>query len=139
MAVLEDIYISPDEDAAKYDANPKSTALERLQCKGITPLELSTLWAILRGITWEVESMDEFQCVLEKNGGALLIHRLPPALIADLAKLEVDHIATAASKWASTDEMGWAPNDARKLIADLVRLAQEAIRRSQGVYLWNCL
>ena len=51
MSVLSDIYISRNSEAVKYDTTPDSFA-ERAQYKGMTPLELSTLWAIMRGAEW---------------------------------------------------------------------------------------
>src|SRR5882724_7917714 len=109
MGVLADIYISRDDEAVRYDTTPDQFA-ERAQYKNFTPLELSTLWAIMRGIEWDVDSMDEFPCLLQQDGGERLIHRLPAAMIVDLSRLAPDEIAEVTPKWASTEELDWPPD-----------------------------
>src|SRR6266571_1371780 len=67
MSLLADIYISRDDEAVRYDTTPDQFA-DRAQYKGITPLELSMFWAIVRGVEWDVASMDEFPCLLQQDG-----------------------------------------------------------------------
>src|SRR5260221_6573907 len=100
MSVLADIYISSDDETIRYDSAPDQFA-DRAQYNGITPLELSTLWAIVRGIEWEVASMEDFQCLLQQDGGERLIHRLPGAMIADMSGLTSDQIVVVTPKWAA--------------------------------------
>src|SRR4051794_1072014 len=128
MGLLADIYISTDGNAVKYDTSPKDFP-DRAERKGLTALELSTLWSILQGIEWDVDSMDEFACLLELDRGERLIHRLPATMVADLAKLTPDRIAAAAPQWTVTEELGWKPDEARLAIEDLARLARQAIER----------
>ena|ERR1051326_8130791 len=68
-AAVADIYISRDDEAVKYKTTPEQFA-ERMAYKGITPLELSILWSILRGVEWDVATMDEFPCLLQIEGFA---------------------------------------------------------------------
>ena len=86
MANLADIYISRDDEAVRYDTAPDQFA-ERAQYKNFTPLELSTLWAIMRDTEWDVSSMDEFPCLLQEDDGERLIHGFPAAMLSDLSKL----------------------------------------------------
>ena len=72
MSVLSDIYISREDEAVKYDTAP-ATFAERAQFTGMTPLEYSTLWAIMRGIAWQASSMRDFPCLLQKDGGERLV------------------------------------------------------------------
>src|SRR5579864_6711388 len=137
MGLLADIYISRDEEAVAYDSNHSLPQSDRLQNTSITPLELSTLWAIMRGTPWEVSLMKEFQCLFQRDGGERLIHRLPAAMIADLLKLAPDQMQAVASQWAATDEMRWPAANARRFLEDLSRLAHHAAESGRSVYLWN--
>lgn len=138
MGVLADIYVSRDDEAIRYDSAPDEFT-ERAQYKNFTPLELSTLWAIMRDIEWDVASMDEFPCLLQQDGGERLIHRLPATMIADLSRLAPDQIAVVTPKWAATEELGWPLGEARPIVEDLVRLARLASNSGRSVYLWNCV
>ncbi len=138
MGLIADIYISRDDEAAKYDVTPEQFA-ERAEYKGFTPLELSMLWSIMRGVEWDMKMMDEFPCLLEEDGGERLIHRLPAEMVAELSRLTPDQIASVSPMWAATEELGWPPDAARAVIEDLVRLARTATQSDRSVYLWNCV
>jgi hypothetical protein len=136
MRVLADIYIARDDEAVLYDRTPDIFA-DRAECKGITPLELSMLWAIMRGIEWDVALMNEFPCILQQDGGQRFIHRLPAAMGTELAQLAPDPISVLAPKWAAIEELGWPPDAIRPVIGDLVSLARRAGESGRSVYLWN--
>src|SRR5438094_9953650 len=102
MSVLADIYISSAAEALKYDSAPDQFA-ERAQYEGFTPLELSILWSIMRGIEWDESSLDEFECLLEKDGGERLIHRVPAQMVAELSKLTPDQITAVSGQWAAIE------------------------------------
>lgn len=138
MSVLADIYISRNDDAVKYDAAPDEFA-DRVQYKGITPLELSTLWSIMRGVEWDAAMMDQFPCLLEINDGERLIHRLPAAMISELATIAPDRVTTLTSAWAATEELNCDSVDIKPVVDDLVRLSQRATETGQSVHLWNCV
>jgi hypothetical protein len=139
MSVLADIYISRDEDAAEYDAKRERPAVDPAGYKNITPLELSTLWAIIRGVQWDIGLVTEFRCVLVVDGGERLIHKLPPAMLADLVTLASDRTGDVSSQWGATEELGWPPEKAREVLNNLVRLARRAIDTGRAVFLWNCV
>src|SRR6266571_1680455 len=122
MSVLADIYIARDDEAVRYDTTPDQFA-KRVQYKGFTPLELSILWSIMRGAEWEVAMMREFPCLLQIDGGERLIHRLPSAMVAELAGLSPDRVPAVTSAWAATEELSCSPDDIRPVVDDLVRLA----------------
>jgi hypothetical protein len=138
MSVRADLYISGNDEAVRYNTTPDEFA-ERAQYKSITPLELSTLWAMMRGIDWDIAWMDEFLCLLQQGGGERVIHRLPAAMLADLSRLTPDQIAVVTSKWAATEQLGWPADETRPVVEDLVRLARRAGESGRGVYLWNCV
>jgi hypothetical protein len=136
MSVLSDIYISLENEAVKYDAAPNSFT-ERVQCKGMTPLELSTLWAIMRGVEWDAALMDDFACLLETNGGERLVHSFPGEMVTALGQLSSDRIRDVSSKWATTEEMASSPEDIQPVVEEMVRLARSASASRRGLYIWN--
>jgi hypothetical protein len=139
MGLLADIYVSrDDEEATRYDSEP-STFKDREQYRGFTVLELSTLWAKIKGIEWDVSSLREFPAVLVQDGGERLIHRLPMALTAQLARLTPEQISIAADQWAATDELRCAAADVQPIIEGLVRLAKAASETDRKIYFWNCV
>lgn len=138
MGVLADIYLShDDQEAARYDNEPEMFN-EREQYGNFTELELSTLWAKMRGIEWDVNSRDEFHTVLVKDGGERCIKRLPSSMTDELARLTPDQISTAATNWAATDEMACEPADVQPIVEGLVRLAKIASVQDRKLYFWNC-
>jgi len=138
MGLLADIYVSRDEEAVGYDAAPESFP-DRLQYKSLTDLELSTLWALMRGVKWEVSLMGEFACLLVKDGGERLIHKLPSTMVRDLGVLTPEQVAALAAKWASTDELACKPAEVQPIIEGLVLLAQKASASDRNIYIWNCV
>ena len=139
MGLLADLYLSQDDqEAVRYDEQAESFA-DRLQFTSFTELELSTLWASLRNEKWDVSSLDEFTCVFQEPGGEISIHRLPTAMIDDLAGLDSQNISVVASKWAATDDVACEPDDVRPIIEGLVGLALKASQTGKGIYLWNCI
>jgi hypothetical protein len=138
MGLLSDIYISRDTEAVKYDTTPNAF-IERAQYKGITSLELSTLWTIMRGIEWDVAMMDDFACLLEKDGGERTIHSFPAAMIQSLGQLTTDQIRDFSVKWAATEEITCSPADIQPVVEEMTRLARSAAAKGCGLYIWNCV
>jgi hypothetical protein len=139
MGVLTDIFISDTQDAAGYDSTHAHWSCDRLQHKSISPLELSTLWAIMRQVTWDVGLIKGFQCVFVKDGGERVIHKLPAGFTAELLTLSSEQIQQVASQWTATDEMGWPVESARHFIEELSQLARGAAETEKNVYIWNCV
>ena len=136
MSLLADIYISRDDEAVSYDTTPDQFA-DRAQYKGFTPF--SMLWSIMRGVEWDVALTDEFPCLLQIDGGERLIHRLPSAMVTELAALSPDRVASVTTAWAATEELSCSPEDIRPVIDDLVRLARRATETGRSLHLWNCV
>ena len=59
MAILSDFFVSTESDAAKYEALRSGGCLlndyEVIEFKGLTNLELGTLWAIIEGQEFHFE------------------------------------------------------------------------------------
>jgi hypothetical protein len=127
MGILADIYVSRDDEAVQYGATPDAFP-DCLQYKSISSLELSTLWALMSGIKWEVNLMKEFACLLVKDEGERVIHKVPPAMLRDLAALTPQQVEALAAKWAATDEFACEPAEVQPIIENLVQLAQKVLR-----------
>ncbi len=138
MSLLADFFLSSDIDAVKYDTAP-SEFQDRVQHKGLTPLELSTLWCIMRGIEWDVDSMDAFVCLLEVDGGERLIHRVPSEMVSDLTSQTPEQLTRITQEWAASEELDCKPFEIRPVVDDLVRLARLAGETGRSLYLWNCV
>jgi hypothetical protein len=139
MGLLADFYVSTDDDAVSYDDSPSLPDSDRAQHTGITHLELSTLWAILQEREWDVTTMDEFRCLLERDGGERLIHRFPAALVAQLATSDAGTLRLAAAAWAQTEELSCDPSDIQPVVDDLMRLARRAQETGKSLFVWNCV
>jgi len=139
MGLLADIYLANDDTHAKqYDSAPDIFA-DRLQYRSFTQLELSILWAIMQGTTWDPKSLRQFTDVFHANGGERLICRLPDPMLDHLTKLSEDQISAAAAKWAVTDQLRCKPSDVRPIIEGLITSARTALQSGRKVYLWNCV
>jgi|ERR1700722_646516 hypothetical protein len=140
MSLLAELYLcADDQQAVKYDTEPE-TFRDREQFTSFTDLELSTLWAKMRGIDWDVNLLDEFRpIVLVEDDGARTIHRLPVAMTAELAALTPEQVSSSAAKWATTDELACEPSEVQPIIEGLVRLARNASETKRNLYLWNCV
>jgi hypothetical protein len=137
MGVLADIYPSrDDQEAVRYDSDP-DTFKDREQYRNFTEAELSTLWAKLRGIEWDVDLLDEFHTVLVEGGGERVIKRLPTPMTVELARLTPEQTSEAAAKWAATDEMAYGAADVQPIVEGLVRLAKAASETGRNLYFWN--
>jgi hypothetical protein len=139
MSVQADIFVShTDEEAIRYASKPDAFR-DREQYSSFTELELSTLWAKIRDVEWNVDSLDEFHTVLIEDGGEGTIKRLPRDMTVGLARLTPEQISIAATKWAATDEMACNAADVQPIIEGLVRLAQAASETNRNIYFWNCV
>src|SRR5882672_288942 len=100
MSVIADFYVSAADHAIVYDNPDEQATFLRARHNGITPLEVSTLWAAINGRAWDVAIMEEFECVLERDRGERLIHQLPHDFLTDLVAVPVrEHVALLAA-WA---------------------------------------
>lgn len=138
MSLLADLYLAHDDDAVRYNTTPDEFT-DRAEHKSITPLEFSTLWAIMRGVEWDGDLLDEFPCLLEVDGGEILIHRFPAAILTDLVALTPDRVASITAEWAATEELDCRPDEIRPIVDDLIRLARLATETGRSLHLWNCL
>ncbi len=102
---------------------------------------LCNLESILTGLDWEsVFDRDYINPVSEHGPDGPWVYQVSEGLLNALNKLSPDAIASAASRWAETDE--WTlRNDSTDTIADvlsgLIGLAQKAGSEGKRVFIWT--
>ncbi len=131
------IYIGWGKEASQYDGSAELSS-ERAELSRITPLELTRLWAIMRGIEWNESLVDGFERIREDNGARSMIYRFPGEIVSDLAEVMPEHIAGLARQWAASEHFAWRREATRRVIEELVRLAGSAVERKMNLYLWIC-
>ena len=140
MGLLSDFYIATEADALLYDTKP--TALsdsDKVSHKGITTLELSTLWAIVQKQEWDVAMLDEFRLILDMDNGERSIYHIPAAFISSLTNLDADTLRRFIVEWAQTEEIECDPSEMYPIVEDIIRLGRRAQDTDKNLYLWNCV
>ncbi len=136
MSALSDFYLADPQHAKDYDVDQKCPDIDRAQYKGMTPLELSILWAITQKKEWADSMMDEFSEILVVDGGQRLIYQVPTAAVEHFATLTGGEIASAAVAWAQTEELSCDPGDVQPVIEEIVRLSKRGLETNRKLYLW---
>jgi hypothetical protein len=144
--MLSDFFVATPAEALRYanriDEADDGEEIERLlqpaQYKGITGLEIGTLWAILEGREWDAEKhMPADVCLAED--GEIWLHRFPAELSQLLAHLDGAALKVTMAAWAATEELDCSPEDLKPVLEDLRSLARQAGDNGKSVYLWGCL
>jgi hypothetical protein len=146
LGIFSDFFIADPDEALRYanriDDADGGEEIERLlnpfQYKGITALEIGTLWAILEGKAWEVKKHMPVDVYFGEEGESWL-YSFPDALTKLLASADEDALASASVQWAKTEEIDCAPAELMPLLNDLRSLARHAVSNGKSVYLWGCL
>ena len=137
MSLLATFFISDPANAVRFDQDPDSFP-DIAEFRGLTFLEMSTLWAALTGGDWE-ELMDAMPCLLEADEGRRLIYQLPQEFLQALTSATEDQLRRATVAWAATEEMDCDPREAAPIVSALVALSRKALESGRGVFLWNCV
>jgi len=146
LGMLADFFIAYPAEAMRYanrnDDPDEGEEIELLlnpaQFKGITGLEIGTLWAILECREWDVKRhMPEDICVGEDDESWL--YRFPDDLTSILANSDKEGLTRASEQWAKTEELDCDSADLLPLLENLQSLARQAGVKGQSVYLWGCL
>ena len=138
MSFISDLYIAEPAHATSYDIDQNYPKVDCAQFKGLTSLELSTLWAITLKQEWDEAMMDTFPEVLVVDGGQRLIYQFPTAAVEHFAKMSGSEIGSAAAAWSQTEELACAAGDVQPVIEEIVRLSKRAVETKRNLYLWIC-
>jgi|SRR5208282_2170450 len=139
MGVLTDVYLATPETALAYDQNPGPFAEVTVSAKGVMDLELSMLWAIYRGVPWDVQMLKDFRQLLVRDGGERLIAEIPNSLATYLADSDDARISQVSVAWAATEEMARCAQHVESHLRNLVKLAKLARSVDKRMYLWVCV
>ena len=135
MSILSDLFVSEPEKAQEYAKFP-SDRLERAQFKGLTDLEFTTLWALIKNEEWDI---DEHSLEAVGEPGDTWLFKFPSSFVDALSSLDQAGVSRVSPLWASTEELEWEPSEAQEVIEELVRLANLTKSNSKRLYLWGSL
>ena len=146
MGILSDFFVATPDQAARYasridedDEGDAITALlNPLQLKGLTGLEMGTLWAILEGVEWDV-GRHMLESIPTGEDAESWLDRFPDELTRLLARTNASAIESACAAWADTDELRCSPSDVLPVLRDIQALTIQAEQQGRSVYLWGCL
>ena len=130
-------YLADPGTAADYALAPQRSAQDSATFSGITPLELSTLWAVVERVDWDVKMMRLFPIVVAFNVGERIVHEIPSAIIQRFATLSMEEMARAAQGWAATLEMTSRGDEVSSIVVEIVRLATRSRATNRRLFLAN--
>ena len=141
---LTDFVIADRDDAQRVcDSVSPCEEFKGMDAKGIDPVKLGTLYAILAD-TEDVPDFadDEFLCDGGEEGPWVM--EVPTELVLRLVKLDATQIGAAATKWAKTEEFSseyanWPPDLVHDVLSDLAKLCAQAVAAKKSVLMWMAL
>jgi hypothetical protein len=145
MGIITDIFVASPEAAADYAASQlrgRPAHMRKYQPaehRGLTPLEFSSLWALIAGEEWNPKKHMLAE-VSFGDGNESWLFRFPEPFIRLLANLGDEQVDQYSFEWAKTEELsGSTPADVRTIIVDLRRMAKAALASGHPMYLWGSL
>ncbi len=142
MGLLADFIVATEEEASAYDGDASFPDTHRLECKGLTELEVGTLYQIVQG--QEVGGEDdeipyEGRVIRVVDGGERLTVEVTPGLIRHLASASDADLDAWSHAWGRTAEIQCSGDEMLPILRELRRLSMLAVSESKSVYLWNCV
>lgn len=140
MGILSDFFIADGSTFPNYDGGEEFDAADKCQFKGISPLQGGQFVAVLRGQEYIVDMVSEFKLVTTEDAEDWTMS-VPQDMVDRLAALQADQIPDIAEQFANatSEELGWSPDDFIPVVTELAALARRAVETSKSMYLWNCL
>ena len=144
MGVLTDFVVADRGDAQRvFDAACPSEEFSGLDAKGIDPVKLGTLYALLTGTEFNPSFISGDPLASGGDEGPWVME-VPPDLVQRLARLDAKGVATAAAKWANTEEFSpkydnWPAEAVHEVLAELAKLCAKAVAAKKGVLMWMSL
>jgi hypothetical protein len=137
MSLLSDFYLAENDDEARRYKDSQKPFGDREQFTSLTDLKISTLWAGMQGVEWDIET-HQLLTVFEKPAGPW-IWRFPAPLAKELAETTPEKVLQVAAQWSATDEMACSPSDVVPIIEALAGLAKKASDTKRNLYFWLSL
>jgi len=147
MGIIADIFVATPEAAADYEASQlrgRSAHIEKYQpaeYKGLTPIELSKLWALIASEKWNIEKHMLTE-VSFGDGHESWLLSFPDPFVRLLANLNDKQVDQYAVEWAKIEAFQIADStstDIRPIVVDLRRMAKLAMTTGKPMYLWGSL
>jgi hypothetical protein len=113
-----------------------------LDARGLDQVKLALLWALLAGEPFRDELVLEFAPLEEVSADGPWVFRVPPALAAALADVDVARAAELAAAWAACEELeldGWEPAAAHAMLDQLRGVARAAGAAGKPLLMWVSL
>lgn len=147
MGLLADFFVADQHDALRYarrhrdadDGDAIRAALAPVESKGLTSVEIGTLWAILEGADWDAGRHGLASIDLGDDEADAWLERFPDGLVQRLAAATPEQLDGAARAWAATEELRCDAADLRPGLDELQRLSRRAIAEGRSVFLWGSL
>ena len=141
---LTDFVIADRKDAQQVcDAECPNEEFNGMTAKGIDPVKLGTLYAILTDTEYDP---NRATCEPLCDGGeeGPWVIGVPNDLVQRLAELDAKQIDNAARKWANTEEFSskyhnWPSEAVRGVLSDLAKLCAKAAAAKKSVLMWMSL
>ncbi len=143
MGILADFFAAEPADAERYEALMLDQAVppefHAVQYKGLTSLELETLWAIAESRAWSAQE-DTLEFIGDdKSDAESWLFRFPERFVDVLAAMSATDLKRAAAEWGATEEIELPAEEVAPILRDLVELAKYARATKRGLYLWGSL
>jgi hypothetical protein len=143
MGVLTDFVVASAADAGKVCASLcPSEEFAGLDAKGITTVNLGTLYAILTDSKFEPTFMGE--AISSRGDEGPWVWEVPTDLVQRLANLDAKQLTSAGGKWAATEEFlpkyGHVPAEVvHQVLQELATMSKRAVAEGKSVLMWVCL
>jgi len=144
MGVLTDFVVVDRRDAQRVcDSACPSKDFTGLDAKGIDPVKLATLYAVLTDTEFNPSFISGDPLATGGDEGPWVME-VPPDLVQHLAKLDTNGVAAAAAEWAKTEEFSpkydnWPAEAVHEVLAELAELCGQAVAAKTSVLMWMSL
>jgi hypothetical protein len=141
---LTDLVIADCMDARQVcDSACPIEVFNGMDAKGIDPVKLGTLYAVLTNTEYDPSVATGKQLCDGGDEGPWVIE-VPNDLVQLLAKLDAKEIVNAAAKWAKTEEFSlkydnWPPEAVHEVLSDMAKLCARAAAAKKSVLMWMSL
>jgi hypothetical protein len=142
MGVLTDFVVAdPGEAQRVCDSACPSQDFKGMDAKGIDPMKLGTLYAVLTGKDLDASFISGNPL---SSRGERWVMQVPVDLVQRLAKLDAKQLQAAAACWAETEEFSpkydnWPPQAVHQVLEELAQLCLRAVAERKGVLMWMSL
>jgi len=141
---LTDFVIADRKDARRVcDAACPSDEFNGMDAKGIDPVKLGTLHAILTNTEYD-PSFATGEPLCDGGDEGPWVIEVPIDLVQRLAKLDAKQLGAVAAKWAKTEEFSpkydnWPADAVHEVLSDLAKLCAQAAATNKSVLMWMSL